>query len=107
MAYKQNPGRGNSTKTGGGLPSPLKQTFGDKIKLTAREAAVEVAAKSDSIATRKPKNAHLFSDREKGAMGNKAANETRKFNKSDIRVEKKEVADKKVGFKDKYTKVRK
>lgn len=29
MAYKQNPGRGNSPKTGNGLPSPFKQGPGD------------------------------------------------------------------------------
>jgi hypothetical protein len=34
MAYKQNPGRGNSPKTGSGLPSPLRQDKG--IELTER-----------------------------------------------------------------------
>ena len=34
MAYKQNPGRGNSSKTGNGLPSPLRQDNG--IELTER-----------------------------------------------------------------------
>ena len=34
MAYKQNPGRGNSPKTGNGLPSPLKQDNG--IELTGK-----------------------------------------------------------------------
>ena len=34
MAYKQNPGRGNSSKTGNGLPSPLRQDKG--IELTER-----------------------------------------------------------------------
>lgn len=28
MAYKQNPGRGNSPKTGNGIPAPFKQTMG-------------------------------------------------------------------------------
>ena len=34
MAYKQNPGRGNSAKTGSGLPTPLRQDNG--IELTER-----------------------------------------------------------------------
>tara|TARA_R110000868_G_scaffold22359_1_gene91764 strand:- start:754 stop:1230 length:477 start_codon:yes stop_codon:yes gene_type:complete len=34
MAYKQTPGRGNSPKTGNGLPSPLKQDNG--IELTGK-----------------------------------------------------------------------
>ena len=34
MAYKQSPGRGNSAKTGNGLPSPLRQDNG--IELTER-----------------------------------------------------------------------
>lgn len=34
MAYKQKPGRGNSSKTGNGLPSPLRQDGG--IELTEK-----------------------------------------------------------------------
>ncbi len=32
MAYKQNPGRGNQSKTGHGLPSALKQISGEDVK---------------------------------------------------------------------------
>lgn len=34
MAYKQNPGRGNSAKTGSGLPSPLRQD--SNVELTPK-----------------------------------------------------------------------
>jgi len=85
MAYTQNPGRGNSSKTGSGLPTPFLQTpisekakksvddIGDKNKL---KLAVESQAKSDSIsAVKTSKNPNKYM---RAQEGNEAANKTRK-----------------------------
>ena len=85
MAYTQKPGRGNSSKTGSGLPTPFLQTpisekakksvedIGDKNKL---KLAVESQAKSDSIsAVKTSTNPNKYM---KAREGNKAGNKTRK-----------------------------
>lgn len=105
MAYKQTPGRGNGTKTGAGISptlmsgSPMKQT--DPKKMTLRELSIERGAKNDSIEASN-KAGDVFTKRQKAAIGNKAANITRKINDAPTTVVKTQVEGKK-GFEDKYT----
>lgn len=80
------------------------ESYPSNKSLTKREFDVEVAAAKDSISASRRPDAYLYTKRELGAQGNKAANETRKANQSNIRVEKKEVYDKKKGAIDKYSK---
>lgn len=42
MAYKQNPGRGNSPKTGHGIPTPLMQTTAKKLSNLEDESSKAV-----------------------------------------------------------------
>lgn len=120
MAYTQKPGRGNSPKTGNGLPhvfnqSPMHQedpkekakkaereknmsTYyeakrvssgkSDYNKLSEREQGIELGATLDSLHASRPKNAHLYTTKEKEKMGHEAANKTRKANESDYTVER-------------------
>jgi hypothetical protein len=121
MAYTQNPGRGNSSKTGSGIPTPLLQTgkqvidasdraksivesYKSNKKLTPRDLDIEHAAATDSILAANPDKPYLYTSREKKQMGNKAANNTRKINNSSIRVDKKEVFNSKTGYEDAYNK---
>lgn len=113
MAYKQNPGRGNSPKTGHGIPSPLKQDseaskavgkYKSNKKLGERDMSIEVAAASDSISAARPNNPHLYTSKEKGEMGNVAANKTRTFNESSITVEKKSVLNPRTGYSNVFSK---
>lgn len=71
-------------------------------KLGEKDLLIERAAARDSIDAANPKDAHLFTSRQKAAMGHKSAEETRKLNNSSKSVEKKEVFDKKLGFVDKF-----
>ena len=120
MAYKQNAGRGNAPKTGAGIPSPLLQmakevmSAADKAgkiaakrksfkDLSEREKGIETAAATDSILAAKPKQPYLYTDKEKGRMGNEAANKTRKANDSNQVVTRGEKLDKKTGYSDSYT----
>jgi len=85
MAYKQTPGRGNSEKTGNGLPVPLLQTpLSEKAKKSIEDIgaknklklAVERQAKSDSISAVKTSvRSNIY---KKAQEGNEAANKTRK-----------------------------
>lgn len=119
MAYKQNPGRGNSPKTGNGIPSPFRQTS-DEVLSAADKASkivagrksnkgldmenlnIERAAATDSILASHPKNEHLYTAREKQQMGNQAGNATRKINDARTVVTRSEGYDSKVGNKDIY-----
>lgn len=120
MAYLQTPGRGQFPKTGYGIPEELKQVDPEQAKkledrskkavesyksnksLSKSDLDIEKAAASDSIVAANPKNAHLFSAREKGAMGWEAAQATREANKSGKSVTKTEVFSKKTGYEDSY-----
>jgi hypothetical protein len=107
MAYKQTPGRGNSTKTGSGISptlmggSPMKQKDPKKMKMSEREISIERGASRDSIEASN-KAGDLYTKRERAAIGNKAANKTREINKATTTVKKTQVVGKK-GPEDKYT----
>jgi len=123
MAFTQKPGRTPFLKTGNGLPSALRQEVDPKLQkvkeqedrvnkavksfksnrsFNSSELAIEKAAVNDSIIAANPKNPHLFTDREKKAMGNAAANATRSINNANNIVEKKEVFNRKTGYGDVY-----
>jgi len=119
MAYKQNPGRGNHSKTGHGLPSPFKQLNEEtKAYLDAHQKAkkivalrastnkfnegTEVGATTDSIINANPKNSHLFTLAEKQRMGNAAANKARVVNKSNTIVERSQDYNNRTGYSDTY-----
>lgn len=70
--------------------------------LSEFEKSIETAAATDSIMASRPKNAHLYTKREKERMGNKAANETRKVNKATTTVERGSKMDPKTGPTDTY-----
>lgn len=71
-------------------------------KFNERDLAIEKAAATDSIMASRPKNAHLYTKKEKERMGNKAANETRKVNKASTTVERGSKMDPKTGPTDTY-----
>jgi len=127
MAYKQTPGRGNGTKTGAGISptlmsgSPMRQEdpkvkkalglvkAGEEAakkrasikKLSERDRGIEIGAATDSIEASN-KAGDLCTKRQKAAIGNKAANKTRKESGATTTVTKTQVEGKK-GFEDKYT----
>jgi hypothetical protein len=131
MAYTQKPGRGNSPKTGNGIPklfnqSPMRQEDPKKAerekniktwyeakrissskpgynKLSEREQGIETGATLDSLHASRPKDSYLYTQREREKMGNEAANKTRKINESDYTVERGEMLTPK-GYKSTYTK---
>lgn len=70
-------------------------------KLNPSELAIEVAAAGDSIAAAR-KNMNLLDKDKRQAIGNEAANETRKANFAGTTVVKEEVNDKKTGAKTVY-----
>lgn len=65
---------------------------------------IELAAASDSISAARPNNPHLYTSKEKGEMGNVAANKTRAFNESSITVEKKSVLNPHTGYSNVFSK---
>jgi hypothetical protein len=71
-------------------------------KFNEFEMGVEKAAATDSIMASRPKNAQLYTKKEKERMGNKAANETRKVNKVTTTVERGSKMDPKTGPTDTY-----
>jgi len=80
MAFKMNPGRGNYSKTGHGIPSPFKQVDAEVDKLIALKKARtenEMKAKADSTGVDKRMKDAGFGNIMSGEYGNKKANETR------------------------------
>ena len=136
MAYTQKPGRGNSPKTGNGLPrmfnqSPMRQEDKEKAKqaereknmstyyeakrissgksgynkLSEREQGIELGSTLDSLHASRPKDQHLYTQKQREKMGHEAANKTRKANESDYTVVKgEELISPTKGFKATYTK---
>jgi hypothetical protein len=88
MAYTQDPGRGNNSKTGSGLPGVLLQT---RTGLTPKEAqdiegvtklnkfrnVIEAGAKTDSIAAAGARKLSGGNEFQQGLQGNLAANRAR------------------------------
>jgi len=113
MAYKQTPGRGISSALL--QKDPKKEAALAKIrqaeeaaakrasirKLTANDKSIEVGAAMDSIEASN-KAGDLFTRKQRAAIGNQAANKTRKANNSSVTVKKTQVVGKK-GPEDKYT----
>jgi hypothetical protein len=126
MAYVQKPGRGNSAKTGNGLPSVFKSSpmhqenfktwYEAKDiaksrkgfnKLSELEQGIELAATNDSLVASRPKNPEFSTLKEKQTMGHNAANKTRQVNNSNYTVEKKdELISPTKGYKTVYNKVK-
>jgi hypothetical protein len=99
MAYTQKPGRGNSPKTGNGIPAPFKQEKGlsENLKVEIERQGqknrflknVEASAKQDSVSAAKDRLLSGGNMMQAGRQGNMAANKTRQLNNAwDLTVER-------------------